>query len=165
MLVRLVHAVFFFSSRRRHTRCALVTGVQTFALPILLDDRARDRDALLLAARKLRRFAVEEGRDFERFGRCGDTAVDLVGGHARVAQAERHVLAHAHMRVERILLEDHRHAARARREVIETTLADTELATLDDLAPGYHPEQGGFAARSEEHTSELQSLMRISYAD
>src|SRR3546814_8235324 len=26
---------FCFSSRRRHTRCALVTGVQTCALPIL----------------------------------------------------------------------------------------------------------------------------------
>src|SRR3546814_7412076 len=26
--------VFFFSSRRRHTRCARVTGVQTCALPI-----------------------------------------------------------------------------------------------------------------------------------
>src|SRR3546814_3664595 len=25
---------FFFASRRRHTRCALVTGVQTCALPI-----------------------------------------------------------------------------------------------------------------------------------
>src|SRR3546814_19816380 len=29
-----VVARFFFSSRRRHTRCALVTGVQTCALPI-----------------------------------------------------------------------------------------------------------------------------------
>src|SRR3546814_9146260 len=28
--------LFFFSSRRRHTRCALVTGVQTCALPILI---------------------------------------------------------------------------------------------------------------------------------
>src|SRR3546814_5814446 len=28
--------LFFFSSRRRHTRCALVTGVQTCALPICL---------------------------------------------------------------------------------------------------------------------------------
>src|SRR3546814_1478373 len=46
---------FFFSSRRRHTRCALVTGVQTCALPILqdrsddcenviIDGRARDPD-------------------------------------------------------------------------------------------------------------------------
>src|SRR3546814_9101659 len=31
---------FFFSSRRRHTRCALVTGVQTCALPIFLLDFA-----------------------------------------------------------------------------------------------------------------------------
>src|SRR3546814_3322635 len=29
-----VCVVFLFSSRRRHTRCALVTGVQTCALPI-----------------------------------------------------------------------------------------------------------------------------------
>src|SRR3546814_7361718 len=29
---------FFFSSRRRHTRCALVTGVRTCALPILNND-------------------------------------------------------------------------------------------------------------------------------
>src|SRR3546814_3781876 len=32
MLVLL--CLFFFTSRRRHTRCALVTGVQTCALPI-----------------------------------------------------------------------------------------------------------------------------------
>src|SRR3546814_6029391 len=37
--VRSVVSLFFFflSSRRRHTRCALVTGVQTCALPILAD--------------------------------------------------------------------------------------------------------------------------------
>src|SRR3546814_3443240 len=29
-----IFLIFFFSSRRRHTRCALVTGVQTCALPI-----------------------------------------------------------------------------------------------------------------------------------
>src|SRR3546814_15792968 len=34
MCVYYVIYVFFFSSRRRHTRCALVTGVQTCALPI-----------------------------------------------------------------------------------------------------------------------------------
>src|SRR3546814_3815540 len=32
---------FFFSSRRRHTRCALVTGVQTCALPIFESGRQR----------------------------------------------------------------------------------------------------------------------------
>src|SRR3546814_4825226 len=34
LVVFLLLFVFFFSSRRRHTRCALVTGVQTCALPI-----------------------------------------------------------------------------------------------------------------------------------
>src|SRR3546814_3691959 len=32
---------FFFSSRRRHTRCALVTGVQTCARPIYAEYQAR----------------------------------------------------------------------------------------------------------------------------
>src|SRR3546814_13362671 len=32
----------FFSSRRRHTRCALVTGVQTCALPILEGSTPRE---------------------------------------------------------------------------------------------------------------------------
>src|SRR3546814_3597440 len=34
VLVFVFVCCFFFSSRRRHTRCALVTGVQTCALPI-----------------------------------------------------------------------------------------------------------------------------------
>src|SRR3546814_3637756 len=40
---------FFFSSRRRHTRCALVTGVQTCALPIstILTTVIADRGGLL----------------------------------------------------------------------------------------------------------------------
>src|SRR3546814_2346143 len=33
---------FFLSSRRRHTRCALVTGVQTCALPIFWIEGALD---------------------------------------------------------------------------------------------------------------------------
>src|SRR3546814_14424079 len=32
--------IFFFSSRRRHTSCALVTGVQTCALPIFRGNRS-----------------------------------------------------------------------------------------------------------------------------
>src|SRR3546814_4062096 len=36
---------FFFSSRRRHTRCALVTGVQTCALPIFSAPAAMTQSA------------------------------------------------------------------------------------------------------------------------
>src|SRR3546814_4827020 len=42
--------VFFCSSRRRHTRCALVTGVQTCALPICSwPYPARTRTTVLLS--------------------------------------------------------------------------------------------------------------------
>src|SRR3546814_8362905 len=36
MLIHSIIVSFFFSSRRRHTRCALVTGVQTCALLIFV---------------------------------------------------------------------------------------------------------------------------------
>src|SRR3546814_6344915 len=41
--------MFFFSSRKRHTRCALVTGVQTCALPILPRAELRPTLVRLLA--------------------------------------------------------------------------------------------------------------------
>src|SRR3546814_2713977 len=40
MLVSFYCLFLFVSSRRRHTRCALVTGVQTCALPICFSDIA-----------------------------------------------------------------------------------------------------------------------------
>src|SRR3546814_6737619 len=51
--------VLFFSSRRRHTRCALVTGVQTCALPICLFDPDR------VETRSLR--SKEDAHDYRYF--------------------------------------------------------------------------------------------------
>src|SRR3546814_10016024 len=42
----LILSFVFFSSRRRHTRCALVTGVQTCALPISVTSRYAASDIL-----------------------------------------------------------------------------------------------------------------------
>src|SRR3546814_7814810 len=74
---------FFFSSRRRHTRCALVTGVQTCALPIF--------EAIWLDAERGR-----AGQDMlpQRDTRIGGN-VDLIGQLAREAeadQAQRHAV-------------------------------------------------------------------------
>src|SRR3546814_2430249 len=92
--------MFFFSSRRRHTRCALVTGVQTCALPISL------AGAL-------------------------DVDIEAVGNfHHREAEGGVHFLA------------------------VPVLLDERQLRHKDLL----------LTHRSEEHTSELQSLMRISYA-
>src|SRR3546814_5685634 len=53
---------FFFSSRRRHTRCALVTGVQTCALPISGQENEKDetwwRTRINQAREELRRNEV-----------------------------------------------------------------------------------------------------------
>src|SRR3546814_5219337 len=55
---------FFFSSRRRHTRCALVTGVQTCALPILLGQGgarlayATGRGSIMMRSN----YIIDEGR-------------------------------------------------------------------------------------------------------
>src|SRR3546814_10532837 len=54
--------VCFFSSRRRHTRCALVTGVQTCALPIAPDGRLFPAELLARAYRgAISRAAVSNG--------------------------------------------------------------------------------------------------------
>src|SRR3546814_2300324 len=50
---------FFFSSRRRHTRCALVTGVQTCALPICLHDPVYRRHLDIIPYRELCRHLVD----------------------------------------------------------------------------------------------------------
>src|SRR3546814_3055986 len=47
-----------------------------------------------------------------------------------------------------------------REEVLE--LSERDVA--GHVAPGFGPNAEPIAARSEEHTSELQSLMRLSYA-
>src|SRR3546814_3554750 len=52
MIVSRFYLYFFFSSRRRQTRCALVTGVQTCALPICEPARQRAWHAHLLRQRQ-----------------------------------------------------------------------------------------------------------------
>src|SRR3546814_3502661 len=70
---------FFVSSRRRHTICALVTGVQTCALPISLED-ADEQQVLALV--------VPPDVD----GELRETALDLLLGEQDLGQVVSHVL-------------------------------------------------------------------------
>src|SRR3546814_6322457 len=120
-----VFSLFFFSSRRRHTRCALVTGVQTCALPILSslvgchvcggsENQQTNEDTVLPAFRA----------ECEEFYEAG--------------------LAHCRN-------QDDGNEERSDTDGVERRNDCAEIDHFDAL-------------RSEEHTSELQSLMRISYA-
>src|SRR3546814_5855436 len=122
---------FFFSSRRRHTRCALVTGVQTCALPILEESewkRGKGIFRLLYIGRNRvgrsldLRFSSEVGK------RKGSWKGGTVGHSVDVLPGELH-------------------------EAAFKRYCEKEGLTFV-----------GGVNRSEEHTSELQSLMRISYA-
>src|SRR3546814_1297198 len=113
--------VVCFSSRRRHTRCALVTGVQTCALPISPSN--------------------------------GNPMVDLIQDKAALS-----------LRIDGIA----EALAQSVGDDVESTAStlslvrDAGLFELDD--PLLALEATRAVGRSEEHTSELQSLMRISYA-
>src|SRR3546814_2084046 len=133
---------FFFSSRRRHTICALVTGVQTCALPILEQRRqaARDRIDLL---------ALVELHDLLLLARLVVLVALLDRLHLGLERA------HRRHRGE-LFLRDREH---------EPADRDRQQDDRDaEIADQFEQPVEIIEDRSEEHTSELQSLMRISYA-
>src|SRR3546814_7446750 len=81
-----LYIFFFFSSRRRHTRCALVTGVQTCALPIYTIARERRLEELL------DEFGLARLRD--------SAAMALSGGERRRAEIARALAANPSIRSE-----------------------------------------------------------------
>src|SRR3546814_2682344 len=89
MLYFVYFYLFFFSSRRRHTRCALVTGVQTCALPISgqrIPAQHRPADAPATGTMHLRQPAERQARMLAGQWRqwlengivVGDAVVDFV---------------------------------------------------------------------------------------
>src|SRR3546814_2769457 len=135
--------MFLFSISRRHTKCALVTGVQTCALPIVsaafrnLDASAREDlthryDALC------RHYRMEPTRN-NRGVAHENGAIESAHGHLKAA--------------------------------VRDALLMRGSADFDDLAE-YRcfvdeivaRKNARCAKRSAEHTSELQSLMHITYA-
>src|SRR3546814_15330720 len=83
-------SICFFSSRRRHTICALVTGVQTCALPIFKDLFAAGVDVVQLDEPYLQARADEAGAyAIEAINRAldgvgGTTALHICFGYAMV---------------------------------------------------------------------------------
>src|SRR3546814_7508231 len=125
---------FFFSSRRRHTRCALVTGVQTCALPISgLDSGGCVGANSLTVAGAVPESSCAHARvaDFTGF------PFQPVGGCRRVTAKRGGLYAMP----------------------IRFALRKPGISRGSGFGRGLSRD---LSARSEEHTSELPSLMRIS---
>ena len=119
----------------------------------LADDGAPHGDALALAARQLTWLTVEILGEPEH-GRCGLHSLSQLrlGGTADL-QCETEVVAHRHVRVERVVLEDHRHVAVAGGCPGHVAVADQDPALCCLLEPGDHPKQRRLPAarRPDEH--------------
>jgi hypothetical protein len=119
----------------------------------LLDDGTADGHALALAAGELAGLAVQQGVQFQHLRGIVDAALHLGIGHADIAQAEGHVVEHAHVRIEGVLLEDHGQAALAGRQGRHVLAAQHDAAARDALQARQHAQQRGLAAtrRAEQH--------------
>src|SRR3546814_1841354 len=122
----------FSASRRRHTICALVTGVQTCALPIF---------GVIVGHRARQPAIVGDGRDVEI-----EATVEFIAMRVRDTLCKfdhsRHIVGC-----------DRPFRGIADAEPLEVALEFGRIKGRDIPS-----------RRSEAHTSELQSLMRISYA-
>src|SRR3546814_6927202 len=110
---------FFFSSRIRHTRCALVTGVQTCALPIWWLSPPSVVGYGVTALRPIVPRAVSESTNQTSSNSLEDRNIPIVNAYNNYTQGI--------------------------------------------IYKGFN-KKSSVENRSEEHTSEFQSLMRISYA-
>src|SRR3546814_10646314 len=169
---------FFFSSRRRHTICALVTGVQTCALPIF--SRSLYRGQVIGAAASAARPKqgvfqpipaldcqewIGEGRIMPSMPRnltrltlaglmlaSSLASTPLLAGPAQADPAPVQVDSASWTKPDPAM--DKFITDLMAKMTLEEKIGQLSLLTSDWESTG----------RSEEHTSELQSLMRNSYA-
>ena len=119
-------------------------------------DGAAHGHALALATRQVRGLAVEVLLEVEDARGLLDLLVDLLLGHLGELEREAHVVAHRHVRVQRVVLEDHRDVAVLRRLLVDHLAADQQLAVGDVLEAGDHPQGGRLpAARRADEDDEL----------
>src|SRR3546814_7512267 len=126
---------FFFSSRRLHTRCALVTGVQTCALPIYpsLSASSATTTSIPIQAGYYKANGVNVRIQPSQSG--SESALADSSGHAFATSAGMTAL----------------------------LVAASKDPTPVIVAASYR-HSWDIDERSEEHTSELQSRMRNAYA-
>ena len=98
-------------------------------------DGAAERHALALAAGELARLALEEFADAEDVGRLLDALADLGPGEFAHLEAEGHVVVHAHVRVERVVLEHHGDVAVHGRQVVDHLAVDEMSPELIASSP------------------------------
>src|SRR4030095_8283373 len=107
---------------------------------------ASHRDALSLSAGERLRLAVEQSFNSKNAGGITHTLLDFSLAILPQLQAKGHIVEDAHVRIERVVLEYHRNIAILRRDVVNPTLTDVNIAARNFFKTGDHAKSSRFAA-------------------
>src|SRR5262249_35500994 len=125
----------------------------------LVDERARQGHALLLAARELARLAAPHSPEADDLQHLLDAPLQRVAPHALAPKAERDVLVHGEVREERVRLEHGVDVALVRRQPADLAFAEVDLAPARLLEAADHPQRRRLAAaRRPEQREEAAAL-------
>src|SRR5205085_3200986 len=121
-----------------------------------VDDRARERDALPLAAGELEGAPVAEASELDQLQGLLDALPADAPRHAPDAEAVADVLLHAHVREERVVLEDGVDVALVRRPAGHVRSGELDPAGIGPLEPRDQPQRSRLpGARGTEEREEL----------
>ena len=112
----------------------------------VLGQSAGHGDTLALTARERAGLAVEEFGQANHLSDLFDLGVDFCFRLLCQTQGKRDILGDVHMRVERIVLKDHRQITLFGFEVTDRLVVDVNLAFRDRFKSCDHPQCGGFSA-------------------
>jgi len=104
-------------------------------------DRPAHGNALALTAGHVPRLAVQVVGEVEDLRRLRHLAVELLARNLALLERVAHVLAHGHVRVERVVLEHHGDVPVLRRDVVDAPAADQQVPLADLLEARDHPER------------------------
>src|SRR3546814_5503627 len=147
--------VCFFSSRRRHTSCALGTGVQTCALPISDGSFVAQSGVGGFSDALTRCWSIKDGYECVHAAQMSQT-IDISAGEVKTLPNDGNISGIGFEGDKLIIPDAYRCSSIGIGNPEETIVGrGNRLASTS---------QGWSKARSEEHTSELQSLMSNPYA-
>ena len=119
----------------------------------LADDGAAEGDALLLAAGELARLPAQQVLDLEQLGGLLDPPLALLLADLLDLERVEQVVVRAHVRVERVLLENEGDVSVLRLDTDHALVVDADVARVRLLQPGDHAQRGRLAAAggAEQH--------------
>ena len=130
----------------------------------ITNDRTTQCNTLSLTAGESLRLSVEQVSDVEDLSSFLNELLDLVLGNLTELQTERHIVKYCHMRIQSVVLENHRDISVLRSNVVYKTFADEQLALGNFLKTRDHTKGGGLTASGRTYKNDKFLVLDV-YVD